>query len=308
VTGHRRARIVVAAGGLGTRASAWSRYLPKEFYPVDGRPGIAWLLDEIAGLGPAETVIIYHPYYEEFAAWARTALSRDGQDRYRRASGTAGETRAADLNITLIPQNCAYADLTSVLNGADHLGQDGSLYVAFADNLYRGTNPLLDLRATPPGSVAVLARAYQREQAASRGVITVVPQHGQLVMAGLAEKPDPLVAQALEQRHGIASLMMLEGRARITPGFIRFARSYQAPAGTEPKLALAIAAYARTRTVIVTPTTSEVIDLGTRSPAKGNPDGQYPAPPAPDGNRETTAPREAPLPWQLTHTTGQGRH
>jgi UTP-glucose-1-phosphate uridylyltransferase len=50
VTGHRRARIVVAAGGLGTRASAWSRYLPKEFYPVDGRPGIAWLLDEIAGL------------------------------------------------------------------------------------------------------------------------------------------------------------------------------------------------------------------------------------------------------------------
>jgi 2-C-methyl-D-erythritol 4-phosphate cytidylyltransferase len=94
VTGHRRERIVVAAGGLGTRASAWSRYLPKEFYPVHGRPGIAWLLDEIAGLGPAEIVIIYHPYCDEFAVWARTALSRDGQDRYRRASGTAAEERA----------------------------------------------------------------------------------------------------------------------------------------------------------------------------------------------------------------------
>jgi NDP-sugar pyrophosphorylase family protein len=50
MTGRPLARVVVAAGGLGTRVSSWSRYLPKEFYPVDGRPGIAHLLDEIAAL------------------------------------------------------------------------------------------------------------------------------------------------------------------------------------------------------------------------------------------------------------------
>lgn len=60
--------------------------------------------------------------------------------------------------------------------------------------------------------------------------------------------------------------MLLEGRARLTPGFIRFARGYQAPAGTEPKLALAIAAYARTHPVAVTTTSSQVIDLGTCPP------------------------------------------
>ena len=60
---------------------------------------------------------------------------------------------------------------------------------------------------------------------------------------------------------------MLEGRARLTAGFIRFARGYQAPAGTEPKLALAIAAYARSHPVAVTTTTSQVIDLGTGPPA-----------------------------------------
>ena len=157
MTGQRRARIVVAAGGLGTRASAWSRYLPREFYPVDGRPGIAWLLDEIAGLGLAEIVIIYHPYYHEFAAWARTALSRDGQDRYRRASGTAGEEQADDLNITLIPQNGAYADLTSVLNGADHLGQDGGLHLRTvrrppARQVRDATAPRLRLAAGRVGS------------------------------------------------------------------------------------------------------------------------------------------------------------
>ena len=39
-----------------------ARYIPKEFYPVDGRPGIVHLLEEIAALGPAEVVIVCHPY------------------------------------------------------------------------------------------------------------------------------------------------------------------------------------------------------------------------------------------------------
>lgn len=47
------ALVVVAAGGLGTRVHGWARFIPKEFYPVGGRPGITRLLEEIAGLGPA---------------------------------------------------------------------------------------------------------------------------------------------------------------------------------------------------------------------------------------------------------------
>jgi UTP-glucose-1-phosphate uridylyltransferase len=45
--------LVVAAGDLGTRVHAWTRFIPKEFHPVAGRPGITLLLEEIAGLGPA---------------------------------------------------------------------------------------------------------------------------------------------------------------------------------------------------------------------------------------------------------------
>jgi UTP-glucose-1-phosphate uridylyltransferase len=56
-------RVVVAAGGLGTGVHHWARYLPKEFQPVGGRPGITWILEEIAGLGAAHIVIVYHPYY-----------------------------------------------------------------------------------------------------------------------------------------------------------------------------------------------------------------------------------------------------
>jgi hypothetical protein len=63
------------------------------------------------------------------------------------------------------------------------------------------------------------------------------------------------------------TLRLLERRARLTAGFISFARSHPAPAGTEPKLALALAGYARTHPVFVTNTSAQVIDLGTRQSA-----------------------------------------
>ena len=74
MTGGGAIQIVVCAGGLGTRVSGWSRYIPKEYYPVGGRPGIVHLLDEIARSGPADIVIVCHPYYEAFTSWARTVV------------------------------------------------------------------------------------------------------------------------------------------------------------------------------------------------------------------------------------------
>jgi UTP-glucose-1-phosphate uridylyltransferase len=255
-------QVVVCAGGLGTRIASWARYIPKEFYPVGGRPAIVHLLEEIAQAGPADVVIVCHPYYRVFTQWASIALSQPGHDHYTRAARLSPSSSAAAQPTAFITQRGPYADLTSVLNGADHLTARGDLYVAFADNLYPSGNPLATLRATPSGHPAVLARAYRPELAASRGVIAAVRHGGQFLMHDLAEKPSPSTARSLEQRYGAGNLLLLEGRARLTAGFIRFARSYQPPAGTEPKLALALAAYARTDPVVVATTTSHVIDLG----------------------------------------------
>jgi UTP-glucose-1-phosphate uridylyltransferase len=268
-------RVVVCAGGLGTRVASWTRYLPKEFYPVGGRPGIVYLLEEIAALGPAEVTVVCHPYYERFTAWARKAFSQDGHDSYDRAAQQPDlPPPAAALTLRFITQRGPYADITSVLNGAGHLACREDLYVAFADNLYPGSNPLLALRAVTPGCTAVLARPYQRDGATSRGVVIARRDNGRWLMLGLAEKPRPETALALERRYGPANLRLLEGRARLTADLVRFASAYQPPAGTEPKLALAVAAYARTHPVAVITTTSQVIDLGTR-PA--SPQGHEPA-------------------------------
>jgi hypothetical protein len=81
-------------------------------------------------------------------------------------------------------------------------------------------------------------------------------------MISLTEKPDHSAAQTLERRHGPDNLLLFEGRARLSAGFVEFARTRTPPPGTEPKLALTIGAYARTHPVQVIQTSSDVIDLG----------------------------------------------
>lgn len=269
MNGDQPTQVVVAAGGLGTRVHSWARYLPKEFWPVDGRPGIVHVLEEIAQLGPAHVVIVHHPYYQAFADWARQALSPHGRARYLRAAARplTGHDPTSDLTIDLIAQHGAYADLTSVLNAADHFVATASgpapMYMAFSDNLYPGPNPLLALRAAPQHgpALAVLGRPYQAELAGQRGVIITVASGNR--MLGLVEKPDPPTAHELERRHGAHNLMLLEGRARLTPDFIAFARTHAQLAGNEPKLALTISAYARTHPVLAIPTRGDVVDLGS---------------------------------------------
>ncbi|MDX6741723.1 sugar phosphate nucleotidyltransferase [Actinocorallia sp. A-T 12471] len=260
-------QVVIAAGGLGTRVHAWSRYLPKEFYPVNGRPGLLHLLEEIAQSGPAHVVIVYHRYYEAYAAWARHALSAHGRARYQRASGLRlpGADPLRDLLVEFIAQDGPYADLSSVINGADHLAraaQISSMYVAFGDNLYLDANPITALSRTPAEDIAVYARPYQAELAGRRGVLITSASGGVRHMAALIEKPDPAKARTLEQIHGAENLCLLEGRFRLTADFIDFTRRYRTPAGDEPKLSRAISAFARDNLVHVIHTSGETTDLG----------------------------------------------
>lgn len=217
---------MLCADGLGTRIAGWARYIPKEFYPVEGRPGIVHLLEEISVLGPAEVVIVCHPHYDAFTTWTRAALSPDGHDSYLHAARLpAAASPTAGFTVSFITQHGPYADITSVLNGASYFASREDLYVAFADNLYSGTNPLLALQPAPPSYPAVLARACQRVLATSRSVIATRRQDGQLFMIDLAEKPARHTACALERRYGTANLLLLEGRTWLTIDFISFARS-----------------------------------------------------------------------------------
>jgi len=118
-------------------------------------------------------VVVYNPCYEPFIAWAKATLGRGGQAAYQRAARLPRTDLPLheQLDLRFIPQRGRYADVTSVLNGADHLRTAGDLFVAFADNLYPHDNPCLALAAVPAGHTAVLVRHYHSAEAARRGVI-----------------------------------------------------------------------------------------------------------------------------------------
>jgi UTP-glucose-1-phosphate uridylyltransferase len=82
------------------------------------------------------------------------------------------------------------------------------------------------------------------------------------VITDLIEKPEPATARDLFHRHGPDHLRLLEGRMRLTGDFIDHLAQLRLPAGTEPKLALALGVYARTHPITVVTTQSPVIDVG----------------------------------------------
>lgn len=250
---------VIAAGGLGTRRADWSRFFPKEYFPVHGRPGIVLLLEEVAELGNVRAVMVHHPYYEAFAAWASRVLNMP--DTYDRLASTAPTPqRWPEVALDLISQSGPYSDITSVLNADDYLDRPRHLYVLYSDNLYPGARPVASLGELG-AETAVFARPYARAEAAHRGVLVCDGDH----VVGLVEKPDALTAQELEARHGRANLALLEGRARVGRAFLDFLHTYRNPDG-EPKLSLAVAAYARTAPVRVLRADTPVTDLGSPPP------------------------------------------
>ena len=261
---ERPTAVVIAAGGLGTRVVGWSPFLPKELRPVQGRPGLLHVLEEAAKLGADRAVVVHHPYYAPLIDWTRQVLAPGAQARYRQlAHQPAGHHPLTDrMQVDFIAQHGRYADITSALNGAEHLNT-GDLCLAFADNVDPSHTALSKLMANAsPGTPAVLAEPFTLQGASSHGVIVCAGTGPDRTMATLVEKPDPARAAQLAAEHGPDSLRLLQGRTRLTPELLRYLTASVRRTDAEPKLSLALAGYARHHAVGVVTNTETMIDLG----------------------------------------------
>ncbi|MFD7896941.1 hypothetical protein [Streptomyces sp. NPDC059743] len=270
--------VVIAAGGLGTRVGDWSLFLPKEFRPVQGRPGLVHVLEEAAALGAQRAVVVHHRYYAPLINWTRQVLAPGAVARYQELAGQTGGPRPPieDLRVVFIPQYGRYADITSALNGAQHLRSE-HISLAFADNIDPSHNALSTLAtAATPGTPAVLASPFDVQAATSHGVIICAGTGPVRTMTELIEKPNPALAAQLAAHHGPDKLRLLQGRLHLTPELLRHLATTLHRTSTEPKLSLALAAYARRNRVDVVTSTSPMIDLGAPDYVE-----------TPAGNRET---------------------
>lgn len=262
--------VVIAAGGLGTRVGSWSPYLPKELRPVGGRPGLAHIVDEVAAMGSDRAVVVHHPYYTPLIDWTRQVLAPGALAHYRTLTNQLPvQPEAADrLRIDFIAQHGRYADVTSVLNGSEHL-RTGEFYVVFADNVDPTHTALSALvTATTAATPAVLAAPFDANAASSHGVIVCTGGGPVQRMVELVEKPGPDETTRLEAECGIANLRLLQGRMRVTPGLLRYLAAVAQSTSSEPKFSLALASYARTHRVDVVTSTQPLTDLGVPSPTR----------------------------------------
>ncbi|WP_328505584.1 hypothetical protein [Streptomyces sp. NBC_00391] len=209
-------------------------------------------------------MVVHHPYYTPLVPWTRQVLAPGALAQYQAlARQPVDEPRPADrLRVDFIPQQVRYADVTSVLEGAEHL-RSGDVYVVFADNVdvTHTALPLLAAAVTP-GVPAVLASPFDVDSAGSYGVIVCEGTGPAQRMLGLAEKPGRPEACRLLAEHGAGSLRLLQGRMRITRDLLSGLRSAEAGSVAEPKLSLALAAYSRAHPVDVVTTTQPMTDLG----------------------------------------------
>ncbi|MEV5129101.1 hypothetical protein ACN6K8_000265 [[Kitasatospora] papulosa] len=261
---ERPTAVVIAAGGLGTRVAGWSPFLPKELRPVQGRPGLLHVLEEAARIGADRAVVVHHPYYAPLIDWTRQVLAPGAQARYRQlAHQPVGHHPLTErMQVDFIAQCGRYADITSALNGAEHLNT-GDICLAFADNVDPSHTALSKLMATASSCApAVLAEPFSVQGAGSHGVIICAGTGPDRTMSALIEKPDPVRAAQLATEHGPENLRLLQGRARLTSELLRYLTASVRQATSEPKLSLALADYARHDAVCVVTNTKTMIDLG----------------------------------------------
>ncbi|WRZ82656.1 NTP transferase domain-containing protein [Streptomyces sp. NBC_01022] len=261
---ERPTAVVIAAGGLGTRVAGWSPFLPKELRPVQGRPGLVHVLEEAANLGVDRAVVVHHPYYAPIIDWTRQVLAPGALARYRQLAHQPAEQPPLieRMQVDFIAQHGRYADITSALNGAEHL-HTGDVCLAFADNVDPSHTALSELMAVAsPHTPAVLAGPFSLQAASSHGVIICAGTGPERTMAGLVEKPDPAHAVELAAEHGTDSLRLFQGRARLTPELLHYLTAVARHTASEPKLSLALAAYARHHRVGIVTNNNTMIDLG----------------------------------------------
>ncbi|MFE2033768.1 hypothetical protein ACFXBB_11010 [Streptomyces scopuliridis] len=124
------------------------------------------------------------------------------------------------------------------------------------------------IAAATPRIPAIPASPFDVRAATSHGLIICSGAGPVRTMSGLVEKPDPVHAAQLAADYGPDNLRLLLGRVRLTPGLPHYLSSTSRRTAGEPRLSLALAAYARHHRIHIVTSRSPMIDLGAPDAAR----------------------------------------
>ncbi|HEV2377042.1 MAG TPA: glucose-1-phosphate thymidylyltransferase [Streptosporangiaceae bacterium] len=157
-------KALVLTGGSGSRLRPFSYSMPKQLFPVAGRPVLEHVLVNIAAIRVTEVAVVAG----DWLGVVKDAI---------------GDGSRFGLRITYIHQDRPRGLAHGVMVAQDFLGDDDFV-------MYLGDNIL-------PGGIAGVAREFRMDHAAARVVVQKVPDPRQF---GVVEKnPDGTVARLVEK-------------------------------------------------------------------------------------------------------------
>jgi UTP--glucose-1-phosphate uridylyltransferase len=160
-------KAIIAAAGFGTRFLPQTKAMPKEMLPLVDKPIIQQIVEELAGAGITDIVIVtgYHKrtiedHFDHISADLQTNLEQAGKQELLEA--TSRISGLADF--AYIRQKGPYGTGTPLLNAAHLIGDEPFIYT-FAD----------DFVAAEPSRFAQMLAVYEER---GGSVITAIRRDG----------------------------------------------------------------------------------------------------------------------------------
>ncbi|MGZ6005333.1 MAG: UTP--glucose-1-phosphate uridylyltransferase [Candidatus Saccharimonadales bacterium] len=160
-------KAVIAAAGFGTRFLPQTKAMPKEMLPLVDKPIIQQIVEELAGAGVTDIVIVtgYHKrtiedHFDHMSADLRNNLENAGKQALLEATSEISQL----ANFAYIRQKGPYGTGTPLLNAAHLIGDEPFIYT-FAD----------DFVAAEPSRFTQMIKVYEEK---GGSVITAVRRDG----------------------------------------------------------------------------------------------------------------------------------
>ena len=179
---------VVPAAGLGTRLLPQTRAVPKELFPVGGKPAIEWVIEEALEAGIDRIVVVWSPRKPAIGPYLECLVEECLAER--RSPG------AASLDIAVVYQPVA-AGLGDAVRVARSTIGDEPFAVLLPDEILLGGGRLLramleDFERTGQSGVSLLQ--VEPSEIGSYGCAAVAPSSfgaDRFQVTGCIEKPQP---------------------------------------------------------------------------------------------------------------------
>jgi UTP--glucose-1-phosphate uridylyltransferase len=190
-------KAVIPAAGLGTRFLPATKAIPKEMLPVVDKPAIQYVVEEAAGAGLRDILLVtgrgkgaLEDHFDRAPELEQALQAKGDEERLARIREPA---ELATVNCTRqgTPRGLGHA----VLCAADHVGHE-PFAILLGDDFIHPSDPLLrrmiEVRDQFGGSVVALMQV-DSDQVSQYGVAAIEPTSadGVVTVTDLVEKPAP---------------------------------------------------------------------------------------------------------------------